>query len=91
MFSIYNIEALENIVQILATNIENIWLKHSKNVNITKYSKVWWDNNCCKDLNKYQQSWSLKDWKKFKKTVRKSRCVFFNDKITKIANKKYGP
>ena len=38
---IHNIEALENTVQILAINIESIWLKHSKNVNITKYSKAW--------------------------------------------------
>ena len=91
MFFIHNIEALENIVQMLATNIENIWLRHFKNVNITKHSKVWQDNDCHKDLNKYWQSRSLEDWKELKKTVRKSKCVFFNNKITKITNKKYGP
>ena len=40
-FSIHNMQALEIIIQMLAINIENIWLKHSKNVNITKYSKAW--------------------------------------------------
>ena len=75
----------------LAINIENIWLKHSKNVNITKYSKAWWDDDCCKDLNKYQQSQSLEDWKEFKKTAKKSKHAFFDDKITEIINKKYGP
>ena len=74
----------------LAINIKNIWLKHSKNINITKYSKAWWDNNCYKDLNKYQQSQSLEDQKEFKKTVKKSKYVFFDNKITEIANKKYG-
>jgi len=39
--SIYSIESLKNIIQMLAINIENIWLKYSKMVNITKHSKVW--------------------------------------------------
>ena len=51
--SIHNIEALENIIQMLAINIENIWLKHFKKVNITKHSKVWWNNNCHNNLNKF--------------------------------------
>ena len=36
--SIQSIKALKNIVQMLATNINSIWLKYSKNVNITKHS-----------------------------------------------------
>jgi len=55
--SIYNIEALENIVQMLAINIKNIWLKHSKIVNITKHSKVWWDDNCHKCYNSKTLEW----------------------------------
>jgi len=41
MSSIHNIEVLKNIVQMIAINIKNSWLKHSKNINITKHSKVW--------------------------------------------------
>ena len=41
IFSSQSIEALENIIQMLATNINSTWLKYSKNVNITKYSKIW--------------------------------------------------
>jgi len=41
MSSIQSIETLENIIQILATNIDNTWHKYSKNVNITKHSKAW--------------------------------------------------
>jgi len=50
--SIYNIEVLENIIQMIAINIENSWLKHSKNVNITKHSKAWWNDNCHNNLMK---------------------------------------
>ena len=75
----------------LAINIKNIWLKHSKNVNITKYSKALWDDDDHKDLNKYQQSRSLEDWKRFKKMIKKSKYAFFNNKITEITNKKCGP
>jgi len=74
----------------LATNIDSTWLRYSKNVNTTKHSKAWWDEDYCKDLNKYQQSQSLEDWKNFKKMVKKTKHVFFYDKIDKITNKKCG-
>ena len=38
--SIQSINVLENTIHDLLINIENIWLKYSKIVNITKYSKV---------------------------------------------------
>ena len=53
MSSIQSIEGLKNIVQMLAINIDNTWYKYSKNINITKHSKVWWDEDCHKDLNMY--------------------------------------
>jgi len=89
-FSIQSIKALKNIVQMLAININNTWYKYSKNVNITKHSKVWWNENCHKDLNMYWQSKHLEDWKKFKRMV-KIKCIFFNEKINKTTNKKCGP
>ena len=42
MSSIQSIEALENIIQILAINIDSAWIKYSKDVNITKHFKSWW-------------------------------------------------
>ena len=48
-----SVDALETIVQSLTNNIDKIQQKHSKMVNITKYSKAWWDNNCCRDLDIY--------------------------------------
>ena len=55
MSSIHCIERLENIIQVLAINIDSSWQKYSKNVNITKHFKVWWNNEYSKDLNIYQQ------------------------------------
>ena len=43
---IQNAESLEEIVQHLVTNIENIWFKYLKTVNITRYSKAWWNEDC---------------------------------------------
>ena len=51
--SIKSIKILKNIVHELFINIENIWFKHSKMVNITKYSKVWWNEDCQRNLDKY--------------------------------------
>ena len=39
--SIYDTKSLEEVVQYLASKIENIWFKHSKTVNITRHSKAW--------------------------------------------------
>ena len=83
--SIHNIEVLENMVQMIAINIKNSWLKHFKNINITKHSKVWWNDDCYNNLHQFQ---GQKDWKYFKKTVKRSKHAFFNNKIIEIANKK---
>ena len=53
IFSIQSIKALKNIVQMLVININSTWYKYSKNVNITKHSKIWWDKDCRKNLNIY--------------------------------------
>ena len=41
MNNIQNIEVLEHVVQLFANDIERIWYKHLKVVNITKHSKNW--------------------------------------------------
>jgi len=38
---IQDAESLEEVVQHLVTNIEDIWFKYLKTVNITRHSKVW--------------------------------------------------
>ena len=43
---IQSIDILKSTVHNLSINVENIWLKYSKMVNITKHSKVWWNKEC---------------------------------------------
>ena len=41
-----DINRLENIVNTFAFHIEYVWEKNSKLVNITRYSKSWWNKDC---------------------------------------------
>ena len=68
-----------------------IWFEHLKMVNITRYFKAWWNEDCCCSLDKYYQIQNLKNWKNFKNMVKKSKYSFFNNKIEEITNKKCSP
>jgi len=41
MTNIHNHKMLEKIIQEFAFIIEKLWYKYSKNINITKCSKIW--------------------------------------------------
>jgi len=82
---------LEDIVNLLASNIKQAWGKNTKQVNITKHSNKWWNKECSQSLDKYRTSRKLKDWKSFKKTVKDTKRSFFNFKIQEITNKSQGP
>ena len=84
---ILDIDSLENIVQSLTHDTKRIWAKNSKIINITKYSKSWWNANCNRDLEKYRLSRYIEDWKQYKKTVKNTKYLFFNQKIQEITNK----
>ena len=84
---ISDIDSLENIVQSLAHDIGRIWAKNLKIINITKHSKSWWDVNCNRDLEKYRLSKHIENWKQYKKTVKNTKHLFFDQEITK----KHGP
>jgi len=43
--------------------------------------------SCSRDLEKYRSTRSLADWKQFKKTVKCTKQLFFDQKIQKILNK----
>jgi len=81
-------EGLKHIVQTFTDFMERIWYKHLKIVNITKYSKVWWNENCCRILENYRHT---KKWKIFKSTVKKTKYNFFNLKIQEIINRNCKP
>jgi len=43
--SILDSNTFKGIVNSFTTNVDNIWHKHSRKVNITKHSKAWWNDN----------------------------------------------
>jgi len=86
-----NQEFLEQFINLLVARIEQAWNANARKVNIMKYSKKWWNEDCNQSLNKYRESRSLKDWKSFKKTAKTTKRSFFNIKIQEITNKSQGP
>jgi len=64
-----SIEVLESIVQNFTDCTDNIWFKHSKLVNITRHSKLWWNNNCQRYLDLYRNSKQLEDDKNNQKRI----------------------
>ena len=52
---------LKQTVQRFADKSDVIWFKHSKLINITKYSKAWWNEDCQSKLAKYRTSKQVKD------------------------------
>ena len=89
--NLLDIPHLKKIVNDFANIIDNAWEKNSKIVNITRYSKSWWDENCNWDLEKYGLLKSIEDWKAFRMTIKNTKWSFFDLKIQEIANKKQGP
>jgi len=63
--NILEIHQLEKVVTDFANIVESVWMKNLKIVNITKYSKSWWNDNCNKDLEKYRSLKNIEDWKTF--------------------------
>ena len=58
-----NIVSLKNIVCSFTCFLERIWEKNTKIINITKYSKTWWDTNYSRNLKKYRSSKHIENWK----------------------------
>jgi len=69
-------EALEHIIQMFTNYTKKIWYKYSKIVNITKHSKVWWDENCHRDLEKYRQTKKMKTGNNSRVQSRRQNAIF---------------
>ena len=85
---ILNAETLEEVVHRLASKVEESWQRNLKAVKITRHSKAWWNDECQLSLDKYWAYQSLENWCSFKITIKKTKCLFFNDKVEEITNKK---
>jgi len=64
---IQDTKSLEEVVQHLVTNIEDIWFKYSKMVNITRHSKAWWNKDCRHTLQKLLTILQSRKLEKFQK------------------------
>jgi len=78
---ILNSESLEEVVQEYMIILDSLWYKFSKNINITKHSQVWWNKEYNTKLNVYYSSKLIVDWKDFKDFVKKTKIIFFGNKI----------
>jgi len=80
---------LEDATNSLTLSLENVWRMNSKQVNIMRYSKSWWNKECSLALSNYRSTRSLDNWKLFKSKIKSSKRSFFDPKIQEIANKKW--
>ena len=81
---------MDEIVLSWADIVDWSWSKHSKFINITKHSKIWWNDKCSQDLANYRVIKSIESWKTFHKTVKLLKREFFDLKIQEIANERCG-
>ena len=70
---------------------ESIWYKFSQYVNITKHSKSWLNKGFHDKLTRYRSSKMTEDWRIFKHVIKKTKCLFFDDKIQEITSKNQRP
>jgi len=87
MTNIPDHKLLERIIQEFISIIDEFWIKYSKYVNITKHSKTWWNKEYSRDLSVYHTSRSISDWSKFKRIVKRTKRIFFNEKIQEITTR----
>ena len=86
-----NKESLEAIIQEYTRISDFIQYKFLKNINITKYSKAWWTEEYSNKLSKYRSSKTIEDWRNFKRVIKKTKYIFFDNKIQEITLKNKRP
>jgi len=74
-------DTLKQIVQEYAKLSDSTWFKYSHLVNIIRWSKDWWNEDCQMKLTAYRPSKRVERWKDFKKIVKTTKQIFFNEKI----------
>ena len=57
---------------------------------LSQYNEIiqdWWNKNCQEKLTAYRSSKKVKKWEDFKRMMKTTKCLFFDDKIQEIALK----
>ena len=65
-----NTNKLEEVTNNLISKTDYAWRTNSKQVNITRHSKSWWNEKCSLALNNYRITRSLENWKIFRSKVK---------------------
>ena len=86
MNNIHNCKILKKTTQDFTFITEELQYKYSRNINITKCSKIWLNKECDKNLAKYQVSRGKTNWIKYKKSVRTAKRIFFDNRIQEIVS-----
>jgi len=63
IFDLSDSNKLEDATDSLVLSLENAWRMNSKQVNITRHSKSWWNEECSLALSNYRSTRSLDNWK----------------------------
>ena len=79
--NVYNCEILETIMEKIISIVKELWYKYTKQVNITKYSKAWQNNEYSRNLLVYQISRKRIDWIKYRNIIKLPKQIFFDNKI----------
>jgi len=74
-------EDFENVVQEFTNNINEIWFKYLNLVNITKHSKLWWNEKCQISI-KIQDDWMIEK-------VSRKQSKFSNKNFLIVRYKKF--
>ena len=78
-------ERIDLAVNSLAAVTSKTWLRHSKEVRITKHSNPWWNDECEQALREYRASRRPEDYRAFRNVTRQTKRVFFDRRVNEIA------
>ena len=85
-----NIIKLDYVVKQIGHIIDHTWKDNAKKSRFSKHSKQWWLDKYSLALNNYRNSRSLENWKNFKRAVKNTKRLYFDDKIQEITSKRKG-
>ncbi|PPQ93215.1 hypothetical protein CVT25_015211, partial [Psilocybe cyanescens] len=78
-------DQIDAVAQAIADSFSAAWETCSREVTITRCSKLWWTDECSITLQAYREHGLPEDWKLYCKAVKNAKRVFFDSRITEIS------
>ncbi|PPQ88815.1 hypothetical protein CVT25_008488 [Psilocybe cyanescens] len=76
---------IDAVAQAIADPFSAAWEICSREVIITRHSKLWWTDECSITLQAYREHGLPENWKLYRKVVKNTKWVFFDSRITEIS------